>query len=99
MTLAGSQCLHYPELSPTQSQSVSTIVFIYLVKISSKLFNRCIFVSTGNYEGGVTSDADKVYEWNGDEEKWTVHGTIRERRSHVGVSLVPLSSQLMKYCT
>ena len=47
----------------------------------------------------MTSDADTVYEWNGDEEEWTVHGTILERRSHVGVSLVPLDSGLMKYCT
>ena len=56
----------------------------------------------GNYdigEGGVTSDADNVYEWNGDEEEWTVHGTILERKSNVGVSLVPVSSGVLDYCT
>ena len=43
VTPAGPQSLHYPELSATQSQSVSTIAFIYLVKLSSRLFNRYIF--------------------------------------------------------
>lgn len=53
----------------------------------------------GNFEGGVTSHADTVYEFNGDKEEWTIHGTIHERRSHVGVSLVPLSSGVLDYCT
>ena len=54
----------------------------------------------GNHEKrNVTSDADKVYEWDGDEEKWTVHGTLLERRSNVGVSLVPLSSGVLDHCT
>ena len=57
----------------------------------------------GNYDCvggcGVTSDADNVYEWNGDEEEWTVHGTIMERRNEVGVSLVPLSSGVLDHCT
>ena len=53
----------------------------------------------GNYDdGGLTSDADKVYEWSGDEEEWTVHGTILERKSHVGVSIVPLSSGVLDHC-
>ena len=56
----------------------------------------------GNYggegEGEVTSDADKVYEWNGDEEEWTDHGTILEKRSHVGLSVVPLSSGVLDHC-
>ena len=54
----------------------------------------------GNYnqnEGKLTSDADKVYEWNGDEEEWTVHGTILERRSLTGLSLVP--SGVLDHCT
>ena len=50
-------------------------------------------------EGGPTSDADNVYEWNGDEEHWTVHGTILERKYYVGVSLVPLSSGVLDHCT
>ena len=53
----------------------------------------------GNYDHGVSSDADKVYEWNGDEEHWTVHGTILERRSNVGVSVVPLSSGVLDHCS
>ena len=54
----------------------------------------------GNYvDGGVTSDADKVYKWSGDDQVWTVHGTILERRSHAGVSLVPRSSDVLDYCT
>ena len=54
----------------------------------------------GNYVGGtVTSDADTVYEWSGDEEKWTVHGTILEKRNEVGVSLIPRSSNVLDYCT
>ena len=57
-----------------------------------------IFEFAGNHDGEVAPDADKVYEWNGDEEGWTVHGTILERKSHVGVSLVPWSSELSKHC-
>ena len=58
-----------------------------------------IFEFSGNlHRGQVTSDADNVYEWNGDEEEWTVHGTILERRSHVGVSLVPVSSGVLDHC-
>ena len=53
----------------------------------------------GNYaDGDVTSDADKVYEWNSDEEEWTVDGTILERRNEVGVSLVPLFSRVLDHC-
>ena len=62
-----------------------------------------IFVFAGNWDCdggcGVTSDANTVYEWNGDEEEWTVHGTILERRTEVGVSLVPLSSGVLDHCT
>ena len=50
----------------------------------------------GNYvDDGVSSDADKVYEWNGDEEEWTVHGTILEGRKEAGISLVPLSITIL----
>ena len=53
----------------------------------------------GNWaDGRGTSDADNVYEWNGDEEEWTVHGTLRERRGNAGVSLVPLSG-VLDHCT
>ena len=52
----------------------------------------------GNWDGGVTSDANKVYKWSGDDEVWTVNGTILEKRSHVGVSLVPRSSGVMDHC-
>ena len=61
-----------------------------------------LFVLAGNGNSGVggpTSDADNVYEWNGDEEHWTVHGTILERKDNVGVSLVPLSSGVLDHCT
>ena len=58
-----------------------------------------IFEFTGNYVGELASDADKVYEWDGDKEEWTVHGTMLERRSFVGVSLVPLSSGVLDHCT
>ena len=33
-----------------------------------------------------------------DEEEWTYHGAILERKSHVGVSLVPLSSGVLDHC-
>ena len=46
---------------------------------------------------GGNSDADNVYEWNGDEEEWTVHGTILEGRSFTGVSLIP--SGVLDHCT
>ena len=54
----------------------------------------------GNYYKGETptSDANNVYEWNGDEEEWTVHGTMMEERNEVGVSLVPLSSGVLDNC-
>ena len=74
-----------------------------IILISEEIVKQTtMFVFAGNYnyeEGGVTSDADTVYEWNGDEEHWTVHGTILERRSRVGVSLVPLSSGVLDHCT
>ena len=55
----------------------------------------------GNYYKGETptSDANNVYEWNGDEEEWTVHGSILERKTNVGVSLVPVSSGVLDHCT
>ena len=77
---------------------------IYLFGIRKSIIitmNMVLILSfIGNFRYGqqVTSDADKVYEWNGDEEKWSVHGTIRERRSHVGVSLVPVSSGVLDHC-
>ena len=70
-----------------------------IIIITIKIFSIFSFIGNFKNPGQVTSDADKVYKWNGDEEEWTVHGTILERRSHVGVSLVPLDSGLLKYCT
>ena len=43
----------------------------------------------GNWDdGGVTSDANKVYKWSNITEVWTVHGTILEKRAFAGVSLL-----------
>ena len=54
----------------------------------------------GNWDDGeVSSDADTVYKWSGDAEDWTVHGTILERRSNAGVSLVSRSSDVLDHCT
>ena len=73
---------------------------VSIKKYSNYVEDFSIFEFAGNFvDGEVTSDADKVYEWDGDEEEWTVHGTILERRSHVGVSLVPLSSGVLDHCT
>merc|ERR1712066_621754 len=46
-----------------------------------------------------TGNGDHVYEWDGEEEEWTLHGTILTERTNVGVSLVPLSSGVMDYCS
>ena len=105
MTSAGTQSLSllYPELSPMQGPSVSTTGFICSVindylNIEGDCSVIFVFVGGNNDNDGVTSDADNVYEWNGDEEHWTVHGTILERKYHVGVSLVPLSSGVLDHC-
>ena len=64
-----------------------------------KDFQFLMFAGNLDYElRRVTPDADEVFEWNGDKEEWTVHGTILERRGRVGVSLVPLSSGLLDHC-
>ena len=90
----------------------ATVCFAVAVNLNNKIYlfgkfryvnDLEIFKFSGNSkwyrDGGLTSDADQVYEWNGDKEEWTVHGKILERRSHVGVSLVPLSSGLLDHCT
>ena len=82
--------------------SVSLNNRIYLFGDYSNIGGDCSVISlfAGNSNAGEpTSDADSVYEWNGDEEHWTVHGTILERKYGVGVSLVPLSSGVLDHCT
>ena len=90
-----------PRRGPQRTEAVSLDNKIYLIGKNIMYVGDCsvIFVLTGNWKSGVTSDADNVYEWNGDEESWTEHGTILEKRSDVGVSLVPLSSGVLDHCT
>ena len=60
------------------------------------------FCKKNVFLGGYTSSSsysDEVYEWDGEEEEWTLHGTILTERTNVGVSLVPLSSGVMDYCS
>ena len=97
MTLAGPQSLHFPERPPGQWPSVSTAEYTSSVK-KYYIYVYIIFLFAGNWVGEVTTDAKNVYEWNGDDEEWTVHGTVLERKSSVGVSIVPLSSGVMNYC-
>ena len=85
------------------SVSLNNRIFLFGDYFSNLRDCSLIFVFTGNLDCvggcGVTSDADTVYEWKGDEEEWRVHGTILDRRSHIEVSLVPLSSGVLDHCT
>ena len=50
--------------------------------------------------GGYTGTySDQVYEWDGEEEEWTLNGNILNGRFYTGLSLVPLSSGVMDYCS
>ena len=71
-----------------EAASLNNMIYLIGEYLKALKLRWRFFISiAGNYdigEGGLTSDADNVYEWNGDEEEWTVHGTILERRSNVG---------------
>ena len=40
-----------------------------------------------------------MYEWDAEEEEWNLDGKILDGRSNVGLSLVPLASGVMDYCS
>ena len=82
-----------------QWPSVTEITFTCSVsKVKHYNYVKDLMFAGNKVGSEVASDADKVYEWNGDEEEWTVHGTILERRNEVGVSLVPLFSRVLDHC-
>ena len=108
VTPAGPQSLHYQQLSTGQRPWFSTTIFTSLVKIKTlyvitlkNVHNYYLLFAGNHVNQKVSSDVDNanVYDWNGDEEEWTVHGTIMQRKSRVGVSLVPLSSGVLDNCT
>ena len=83
-------------------KAVSLSNKIYLIGVYQNNVGDCsaIFVFVGNYaDDGATSDANNVYQWSNVTEEWTVHGTILQRRSNVGISLIPRSSDVLNYCT
>ena len=87
-------------VSSAGSVSLNNRIYLFGDYFTSNLADcSIIFVFAGNWDYGVSSDADEVYEWNGDEEEWRVHGKILERRGNVGVSRVPLSSGVLDHCT